>query len=386
MKASLDMNNENMSDFDWLDEVLGIPEDSEPILHMCQPSTSEPFFMLPLSHASATSEFLKKFNDDNSLTKRAKTLTAQLTAKSGVLEKLMPKVNAEGIAHLRRWPLISELERQLGEPKLLAAITIGERRRNRKPVLHLVTPEGRNVGFAKVGWSELTNRLVKQEATLLRQVENRLGPKLLAPRVITEFEWASGTVVVTSPLPLNPAPNNNEFSSSHFLTIAEATGSSVREFSEIYPLGDVEAVRDHVNLGVLKSRYSGDMIRMGCWHGDLTPWNTSTNGDVISVWDWEFGSADAPVGFDQLHRAFEILRRNMANTATEAIHGVHSQAEQILQPLNQPVESVFRLYLIELMKRELMLEGQLFANDDLNLLPQLIAFFREDGSGAFPKV
>ena len=376
------MNEENeISDFDWLDGVLGIPEDSEPALHLCQPNVDNPNFLLPMTHPKATAEFVNKFNDDIGMAKRLKTLTAQLSAKAGVFDKLAPKTGSDNVALLRRWPLITELEKQLDEDELLAAITIGERRRNRKPVLHLVTPEGKNVGFAKVGWSELSNKLVQQESALLQLVEDRLGPNLVAPKVTAEFEWASGTVVVTSPVPLNPTPTKSEFSAEHFKAIAEVNGTKVESFKDLDFVGDTPEIADHVNLDLLRSRYEDDMVRMGFWHGDLTPWNTSTNGNTISVWDWEFGSDNAPVGFDQLHRAFEILRRDPANTATEAIHGIHSQAAKILQPLNQPVESVFRLYIIELLRRELMLQGQLFANAGLNQLPQLIAFLREDGLG-----
>ena len=129
--------------------------------------------------------------------------------------------------------------------------------------MHLVTPNGRSVGFAKVGWSELTTSLVKHEANLLRTVEqNYNGPLLETPKVVAEFEWNSGIVVVTTPLPLNPLPSKTGFTQKHFKAIYEIGGTRRLAFAELDLVGDVESVRDHVNINLLKNRYQHDIIQM----------------------------------------------------------------------------------------------------------------------------
>jgi len=86
---------------------------------------------------------------------RTMLMAASYGVRAGVLD-LQPHRQ-----HLRRVgdPLFENIEdylsRELDEEVVVAPYT-SPPRANRKPVLHVLTPAGRTLGFAKVGRNELT--------------------------------------------------------------------------------------------------------------------------------------------------------------------------------------------------------------------------------------
>ena len=78
--------------------------------------------------------------------------------------------------------LIQWLEEELGQPNLVMSIAIGPPRPNRKPILQVMTADGRTICFAKVAVDEHTARLLRNESEFLadHRPEGFVVPKLLA--------------------------------------------------------------------------------------------------------------------------------------------------------------------------------------------------------------
>jgi hypothetical protein len=359
----------------WLQEVLGACPDKPPITYLGRPSTGGLELLLPLGPPPAAGASLRRGHDGRRPAERLSGLAAQAAARAGLL-RFAP---GQAIV-LPPFELVEQLARGLGEPELVAAVTLGRRRRNRKPVLQLIRPDGRTVGFAKVGWSPLSAELVANEVAILRHVEGRLPPAVTAPAVILHQPWRDGEVTVTTPVrtPLlglrRPAP-----AAAETIRLIAGTGTGTRTGTGApCPVPELNVLDEWRSTGLAAAidleevidRHAAVRLDVGLWHGDLTPWNTCTTTETTAVWDWEFAGLGRPIGFDGLHRCFEEHRRSRHGTNDAALAAVAAGADRILEPLGlglapAKVAAMVDLYLCELISRELRLSDQRWSAGDL---------------------
>ncbi|MGF1600286.1 MAG: hypothetical protein ACFCVK_25875 [Acidimicrobiales bacterium] len=350
-------------DLDWLADVLGTVSGRRRT-YVARPATGPVELLIPARPAAVAVGALHRTSDDRGRAQRLSASLARRAAGLGALP-LAPGRRLE----LPPYELVDELGRALGEDDVVAAITLGPRRRNRKPVLQLLRPDGQTVGFAKVGWSHLTGALVANEAEVLRLVAGHLPPIVAAPRVLHRRRWRGAEVAVTTPLPLAGRRRRSAVSPYDVMTAVARVGRRRAAVAELAPVAEWTGygLGRHVDLDRLLERHGGVELDVGLWHGDLTPWNMATVDDAVAVWDWEFAGLDRPAGFDALHRRFERLRRGRMDAGT-ALRTVIATAHEIVAPLRVPttpdgLRSVTDLYLCELLSRELRLTDQRWANE-----------------------
>lgn len=376
--------NSDADDLRWVRNALG-GDPARPFVrspYLARPSAADPQLLVPLQPRAVTRAAMHRVHDARSWPQRLAGLGAQAAARAG----LLPLAGGERIA-LAPFPLVAHLASVLGEPRLVPVISIGPRRRNRKPVVQLVRPDGVVVGFAKIAWSPFTVSLISNEARWLREVAGRLPAGLRSPAVLAheqhERDGHSIEVVVTSPVPTPLRSRRNGPLDIGLLTqLARCLGS---ETCTIGQSGLVEEWRpligDAVDLDLLLTGSGNESVEIGLWHGDLTPWNTATSrpataaGPVTSVWDWEFAADRRPVGFDALHLAFETVRR--AQNEQLAIDAVVRQAPELLTsvpggPKNVNAQATIDLYLCEILAREARLRGEGWEPEHLGPLEALL--------------
>lgn len=216
-------------------------------------------------------------------------------------------------------PSIEDALSEMFATDVVVAIFLGPPRANRKPVMQVMTRAGGLLGFAKVGTTELTDRLTRAEARNLRELADVKGEVVVAPSLLGEFEWRGHPVTVQSPLPVwdQGMRHDPEVVTSVVCEIARGRGSEVlpwgtsryaaRLTEVVSRIADPvvhDAARTMLSLGIDASLE----LEFGAWHGDLSPWNMAVTADRRAlVWDWERYSRDVPVGFDALHLAFRSL-------------------------------------------------------------------------------
>jgi hypothetical protein len=191
---------------------------------------------------------------------------------------------------------------------------LGPPRANRKPVLHLLTPAGQPVAFAKVGVSPLTRQLVRTERNALTQMKEVGLSGITVPEVLHYGSWNGLDILVLSALPAwqnrQPLPppqlveamaavaglggvRRTPLHSSEYLAVLRRRLSSAGEGPDRATLLWL--------VDELDARAGDQILSYGTWHGDWTPWNMASTTDGILVWDWERFTPGVPLGFDALH-------------------------------------------------------------------------------------
>jgi hypothetical protein len=226
-------------------------------------------------------------------------------------------------AALPRLLLGAHLRDLLGGQEVAMAIGIGDAAPNRKPTLQLFAPDGRAVGYAKLGWNELTRHLVRNEARALRVCADHRLRRLGVPRLLATSRWNSLELALTAPLPtrvrrhrpagrIPPLEVTREIAELHGVRTLPLLASPY--WARVRRLVAEQLVAADPPLGAALERYQGLLERrcastalaFGSWHGDWVPWNLAWQGARLFAWDWEHSGEQAPLGFDLLHWHFQV--------------------------------------------------------------------------------
>lgn len=282
-----------------------------------------------------------------------------------------------GVApRLLRWPrvtvqqptgsdsLVGHLEQQIG-PRLHAAIAIGPPRQNRKPIVQLLTGQGRTVAFVKVGVTDVTRELVRRESASLQQVSAGTVPSLIVPQVLFAGTWQDTEVMALSAL---PRASGDRVSPALRLAAMQEVAAVAGRHDAAYASS---AYRDRLGAeldrpGSLAARLrtvaqqldssSSTPVSFGAWHGDWAPWNMAAHDGRVMLWDWERFETGVPVGFDALHFELQKLIRVDGSTPRAAVVDLTRRARELLAPFAVPADSpdlVVALYLLHLGARAL---------------------------------
>jgi len=337
------------------------------------PDRRRPRVLVPLASRRAAASAVRQYSDG--MTQRARLAKALvgLGLRSGALQRLLTRrgslLRASGPAEGTL--LHDYLADALGRRDLAAAIVLGPVRLNRKPVLQLVDVAGEPVGYMKVGWNDLTRRLVRNEAAMLARLAELRPRTFTAPRLLHHGRWHGLEVTVSGALPhglwrrgrryrLPPLAATQEIAALGGVDRATLGDSAWwRELQRrLDPIRQRATDRAAAVLtAVLESlgrEAASVRLAFGTWHGDWGPWNMRATPDRLLVWDWERSGDGAPVGLDLLHFGYltgvQGLRRPPAEAATASLRN----AAALLGRLGQEPDAgelLLDLYLLELFCR-----------------------------------
>jgi hypothetical protein len=324
-------------------------------------ANGRPRLVVPLGSRRAAARAVARISRDSTRKDRIARRLASAGLRSGVaLPFLRPRFASRG----GPTGLESHLATVLGHPIHLA-VTVGPRRPNRKPVLHVIDGAGSTVAFVKVGWNGLTRQLVENEAGVLDAVPRQRLEHVGLPEVISHDWWGDLALLVLSPLQVakgekvqmrDPRPDEllDVFGLHGTQQGPLMAGAYWHDLlHRASRLGDevgAEALEAMDRLGPVAERRT----RFGAWHGDWTPWNMTPTDRRLLVWDWERFEQNKPAGLDVAHYTFQRswLRRGRApeDAAAQAVVAVDDilpfyRADPELAP------AVTALYLVELTLR-----------------------------------
>jgi hypothetical protein len=343
------------------------------------PDLRRPRVLVPLASGRAAAEAVRQYSDG--MTQRARLAKAAvgLALASGALPWWLRRrgqvVAAAGPA--TGTLLGDHVPAALGRDDLAAAIVLGPVRPNRKPVVQLIGRDGQPVGYMKVGWNELTRRLVRAEAGTLRRLAGAGPRRFTAPDLLHQGEWQGLDVTISSALPhrlwrrgrryaLPPVAVSREIAaiggvgetalgeSAWWAGLQDRLAPVRRSLADRAPAAGTApgpggaAVLD----GTLERLAAQAPARLafGTWHGDWGPWNLRSTPGRLLVWDWERSADGVPLGFDLLHFGFQTALQGLGQPPATAAATARDRAAPRLAELGQrpgTEELLCDLYLVE---------------------------------------
>jgi hypothetical protein len=242
-----------------------------------------------------------------------------------------------------------------------------------KPILRLFDRRGRSLGFAKVGWSDATRRVVHNEVDVLHELRGRLQ-HLQVPSVLASGALVGNSYLVTSPAPSpmrvwSRPPQDcrsllTDVASSGGLTVEMPSASRFRarlldelDAAQAGAPALVDLLRTWLHTVTAQS---GGDLAFGRWHGDWTRWNVVEAAGRPLAWDWEFSEPSAPVGFDLLHWNFQQSLARPQGSLDAAVRAVYQCAPKLAAVGVHPARHrlVASLYLVEILTRACRLNAQ----------------------------
>jgi hypothetical protein len=302
----------------------------------------------------------------------ARVLAAGLTA--GLASGLAPLVLRDRVRVVDRSgrgsaaSIESHLSAVLGTD-VLVSMYLGAPRANRKPVLQVLTPQGRTVAYVKVGVDPLTCRLVRAESRALGTLADAGLRRTTVAEVLHSGEWNGLELLVQSPLPVSesrarPSAEQVGAAQVEVAAIGRSDGGPLAASAywadltgRIAVLPDTAAAATLSELSARIEKEFGEVsLDLGAWHGDWTPWNTAVSGDRLLVWDWERFSVGVPLGYDALHWALQTDLVNHLADPGEAARQSLVRAGSVLERFELSTDQVRATavgYLAELAARYL---------------------------------
>ena len=290
------------------------------------PNARHPRLLVPTLHPRAAAASLRQFNQGMSqiarLRKAAVGMALRTPAAGFAARDTITVAVAGSLEEDAGELLLSEhLRRHLDTSAITMSVSLGPIRPNMKPVLQLLTYDGRAVGYAKVAWNSLTSRLVTHEASILRAWGETPPSTFDVPAMLGTESWAGREILVTAPVPhrlLRSGPLNGDIPDATLREIAERAGRS-RSALAAHPYwpslrarvenaaGEARRAEVEGILDGLEERHGSDDIEFGAWHGDLATGNTSIVGGRLHLWDWERSEAGVPLGLDPIHFHYQLV-------------------------------------------------------------------------------
>ena len=363
---------------------------------MVIPNASRPRVVVPRRPLRATATAVRNSRSTSSPRVAAALLAAGIAARLGAADLLPDRVVVSSGGD-RTPDILTYLRHELGEA-VLVSLLVGPVRATQKPVLQVLTPDARTLGFAKVGVSELSRGLVRREAEALTSLAGRGLREVRVPRVLLHGTWQGHEVLVQEAFPQHRGGDvDGHRLTAAMVEVARSSGVSERPLAGTsfwqrlragMPAGGAtgDALADAVRR--LETSRGHEPVSLGAWHGDWAPWNMTVGDDGVKVWDWETYAEGMPLGFDRLHFGLQsdVVLREVP--PAEAVRRAGQRAAADLAPfgVTEPAARVVLvLYLLHLVAgfAETGETGTRLARLDTwvpEVLPRLVADTVDGGS------
>ncbi len=339
------------------------------------PSLRRAEFLVPLRSRRTAWAALSRYNALRPLRTRLPRRLLAAGMRLGLAQRLLRDrlvvcvARHAGADELAELLIADHLRRLLGVPELAMAIGIGPPNAYRKPTLQLFAPDGRALGYTKVGWNPVTARLVRNEARVMAALATRPPTTVSVPALLAAGAWRGLELVVTAPLPggvrryrpfevVPPPVTTREIAALKGATRAMPLAVSpwwAGVWREADAAPDELRVVLASYLRAVEERWGHLPLEFGAWHGDWVSWNLAREGERLHAWDWEHSADDVPVGFDLVHWHFQMALVREGRGVVEAVRRCTERGLPLLAELGVAPEAapaVVACYLLEILLRD----------------------------------
>jgi hypothetical protein len=278
------------------------------------------------------------------------------------------------------------------------ALSLGTPGPHRKPVIQLSTREGSILGYAKVGWNEATNSLVKNEADTIKSLFCGSFENFVMPSVLNAGWWHSRYIAILSSPESRLLPAAKTLNLQYINTINELAGLHIRRetvqesafWSEL--LIRVKKIKNGHYRGILERKAIpwienslGDArLPFHMSHGDFAPWNSFIRDGRLYLYDWEYARRDAPPGWDLFHFIYQTnvyLKSGSTGKLYEAIasDGNKNMTKIYWEKLGIGEDTVNTLFLLYIIDRLSFIASEEAENyQELNQLSKIVFLIVKD--------
>jgi hypothetical protein len=279
------------------------------------PSLGKPWLLLPAWSATAADALLR---DDHGQRSPQIVHALAVLHRQRMLARIpLPRLRVSSPGTVDT--IETELTRILHKSSDVV-VRLGRRRWNRSVVLRPLDAAGRTLAYVKSAASQSGVDALRREREHLRRVAT-LGPRLVEwPEVLHHGSWRDLDLLALSPLIGDGSTKNRSRAPSAAMRAlalsAERGRQPVAETDLSNKLaGDIQRLSHSEQRSRLRSAVDLTMSRLGqvkvpigCWHGDWVPWNMTSHGDRVLLWDWEHFAEGVPIGLDGVHYRAQQLR------------------------------------------------------------------------------
>ena len=205
-----------------------------------------------------------------------------------------------------------------GERSPVFAMLLGAPGRYRKLAIQVMRPGGETLGYVKLGLTKPAGGRVRHEASVLEGL-SALRPQV--PRVLYSGEWQDSYLLFQSPVEGRRGPAKLSGMHVEFLEklaalhrvnkpghrLVEEVGIRWNEVAWRCDWRDQQL--GAATLAEARRELEGITVACGFAHGDFSPWNTRVRDGQLSVFDWESGEWEMPLGWDTFHFSVQVAGR-----------------------------------------------------------------------------
>ena len=180
--------------------------------------------------------------------------------------------------------------------------------RNRKVSAAVIDPAGRILAFLKLARSEMCRNLVRNEASVLRELPEILGQDFSAAPRLLFLGDVDGTLV-TAQTPLS-GKTVSRWGNAHgaflkSLRTGRLCAASESEIVRSLPerIAALSPARPELAaaLGSVTAELTRMTVPVTVIHGDFAPWNLRRRQGRLAAFDWEYGHTGGIPGIDEVH-------------------------------------------------------------------------------------
>jgi thymidylate kinase len=281
-------------------------------------------FLIPLTSQQTRVNALRLYNAQNRKARIAKKLLT-LSLKGNMVRPLVRKVQVlirQDVPKEERSKilLLEHLKGVLGSQDLTYAISLGTPGPHRKPVVQIMTSDGKVVGYAKVGRDDATNRLVQNEVQTLQVLAAAHLHVLTVPHVLHSGWWRDHFLGVLSAPEGVSDRSRQTLTPLHLAALKELRATQMAwmplQESAFWITLCWRVCQMHhtyyryvLEQGIAKAEawVGKTSLPFHFCHGDFTPWNMKQNGKKLFIFDWEYASEAGPPAWDLFHFQFKTM-------------------------------------------------------------------------------
>jgi hypothetical protein len=271
------------------------------------PSAENPRWMLTLDNCSQAISGLSTFKPHSFRNSVVKVL-----AKAFVRADWPAWLRNTMLIASKNLPEIENLTRELtGIPEPGHSFCLGTPGNFSKLTVQISDTHGDVPAYIKVPLTDKAVKRVENEARFLERLGVEPAIRRSIPRRLHASKWGESFILFQESVPGAGGPMRLTGAHQQFLaglrqirSVRRSGLSLVQQVGDYFSGANFTSEMHEIGNETLREaslELASEEIECGITHGDFAPWNTSSYGSSLYVFDWEMASDDLPHVWDTLH-------------------------------------------------------------------------------------